>query len=96
MPTFDASQATYNEPVQNRLGDFGVSFPVGNCVFITSSDTVVESTTITEDQIAGTAGANNIKAGSGDLGLALFRRGLTYTITSGEQTLLDAAGYTTS
>jgi hypothetical protein len=95
MPTLDTSctALTYEQPVDNRLGDFGVAFPVGLVLYITTSSTVLVTTAITDDQMKGTAGANNIDAGSGDNGLALFRRGKTYTITAGEQTLIDAAGY---
>lgn len=35
-------------------------------------------------------------AGSGDDGRAVFQGGITYTITAGEDTILKAAGYTTS
>lgn len=35
-----------------------------------------------------------MKAGSGDYGKALFRRGKTYTITAGEALLITTAGYT--
>ena len=33
-------------------------------------------------------------AGSGEGGKAWFRGGITYTVTSAEQTILEAAGYT--
>ncbi len=96
MPTFDSSQAVYTQPLDNRLGDYNVTFEVGNVVYITTSNTVVETSSITDAQTKGTASVNNPAAGSGDFGLAIFRRGKTYTITAGEQTLLDAAGYTTT
>lgn len=35
-------------------------------------------------------------AGSGENGKAWFRGGITYTITAGEDTILQAAGYTTT
>lgn len=97
MATFDASQATYNQPIAGRLGQHGVSFPRGNVVIITDDDdTVLELSALTDEQTKGTASANNPKAGSGDFGLAIFRRGITYTITAGESTILDDAGYTVS
>jgi hypothetical protein len=37
---------------------------------------------------------NNADAGSGENGLAVFRGGVTYTVTAGEDTILTAAGYT--
>jgi predicted RNA-binding protein YlqC (UPF0109 family) len=83
------SDLTYEQPINNRLGDFGIRFPVGKVLWIADADDAVTvSTTVTEDQIA-----SEIKAGSGDFGLALFRRGKTYTITAGEKTIIDAAGY---
>ncbi len=98
MPTFDTSQAlaVYEQPIDNRLGEYGVAFPVGKVVYITTSNTVVTSSALHNDQTKATASVNNPGVGSGDFGLAIFRRGKTYTITSGEQTLLDAAGFTTS
>jgi hypothetical protein len=89
MATF--TPPTRNEPIQNRLGQFGVSFPVGKVVYILDDDdSVVETESFVDpDTVA------LMKAGSGDLGKALFRRGITYTITAGEQTILDDAGYTT-
>ncbi len=92
MPSFDASQsaATYEQPIENRLGDYGVAFPVGYVVWIRDSDdevftvaTITDPTTI-----------NAAKAGSGDFGKAIFRRGKTYTVTASEDTLLTAAGFT--
>lgn len=72
-----------------------MSFPVGKVVYILDADdTVIE----TESFVDGSGDGNSLdlmKAGSGDFGKALFRRGKTYTITAGEQTILDAAGYTT-
>lgn len=91
MPSLDmsCSALVYQQPIDNRLGDYGVEFPVGKVLWIRASDdAVIVSTTVTEDQIA-----SEIKTGSGDFGLALFRRGKTYTITAGEKTIIDAAGY---
>lgn len=96
MATFDTSQAVTQIPVENRLGQFGVQFPRGKVVWIDTDDTVYESQQITEDQINATNGVTGAKDGSGDFGKAIFRRGKTYTITAGEDTLLSAAGYTTS
>lgn len=95
MPSFTAP--TYEQPVDNPLGKHGVAFPVGLVVYIDTGDNVHETTSIMGkfDEHVSPDGLG-IKAGSGDAGLAIFRRGVTYTITAGEQTLLDAAGYTTS
>lgn len=92
MATF--TPPTYNQPIQNRLGDHGVSFPVGKIVYICTNDDVFETTLV-----QGTFDAHlcpdghALASGSGDGGYALFRRGLTYTVTAGEDTLLTAAGY---
>lgn len=90
MATLDmsCSALTYNQPIDNRLGDYGVAFPVGKVLWIDGSDNVYVVTAMTQDQIDSDAAA-----GSGDFGKAIFRRGKTYTITAGEKTLIDAAGY---
>jgi hypothetical protein len=41
-----------------------------------------------------TASYTGADAGSGDAGLAVFTGGITYTVTSAEETILLAAGYT--
>lgn len=95
MATLDCtcSDLIYDEPVQNRLGQFGIEFVVGKVLWIDTSDNVYVTTTITEDQINSTNGVTGAASGSGDFGKAIFRRGKTYTITAGEKTLIDAAGY---
>lgn len=45
-------------------------------------------TTVTTDQEA------SADAGSGDAGKAYFTAGRTYTVTAGEKTILETAGYT--
>ena len=81
---------TYEQPVKNRLGEYGISFPVGKIVWIRASDdAVLEVTAIVDpDDI------NAAKVGTGDFGKAIFRRGIPYSVSAGEQTLLTAAGYT--
>jgi hypothetical protein len=59
-----------------------------------ADDSVVETETFVDGNGLGNT-LDLIKAGSGDFGKALFRRGQTYTITAGEETILDAAGYDT-
>jgi hypothetical protein len=88
MPTF--TPPTYEQPVNNRLGQHGVAFPVGKVVWIRASDDEVIETTLIVDP----TDIDAAKAGSGDFGKAIFRRGKTYTVTAGEETLLLAAGYT--
>jgi len=65
--------------------------PIGYHVLIESS--VVSAspglTSITTEDV------DDADSGSGEGGKAWFRGGLTYTITAGEKTILDAAGYTT-
>lgn len=90
MPSF--TPPTREEPVKNRLGDFGVTFSVGKVVYILASDDSVIET----DSFVDPDDVLLMKAGSGDFGKALFRRGLTYTITSGEESILQGAGYTTA
>lgn len=90
MATLNTSCAllTYEQPFDNELGRHGVAFPVGLVLWIDGSNVVSVVHSMTSDQIK-----NDAKAGSGDFGKAIFRRGLTYTITAGEKTIIDAAGY---
>lgn len=90
MPTFTAP--TRSEPIDNALGRHGVSFPVGLVVYILEEDDVVVETETFEDPTT----VALMKDGSGDFGKALFRRGITYTVTTEEETILDNAGYTVS
>ena len=64
--------------------------PVGYSVLITSGTATTSPGVVspTADQIAAA------DAGSGEGGLAWFRGGITYTVTSAEGTALTAAGYT--
>lgn len=86
---------TYNQPINNRLGQHGVSFPVGKVVYICTDSEAHETTLIMGDFSSQVCSHGvGIATGSGDNGLALFRRGKTYTVTSGEETILTNAGYT--
>ena len=83
---------TYEQPIDNRLGEYGISFPVSLQVVIDGDDNVTP--------FPGAEGLRDpddmfdvAKDGSGDNGKAVFRQGRTYVITEGEKTLLDAAGY---
>lgn len=88
MPTF--TPPTYNQPVDNVLGKHGISFPVGKIVLILDADdSVREATLIVDPDDILTA-----KDGSGDFGKAIFRRGITYSVSASEETILEAAGYT--
>ena len=92
MPSF--TPPTRDEPLQNRLGEYGVSFPVGKVVYILDAD---DSVVETETFVDGTGDGNTLdlmKAGSGDFGKALFRRGKTYEVSASEETILTNAGYT--
>ena len=81
---------TYDMIYKNELGKFGLSWPIGKAVYILDADdSVVETSSFVDP-----TDVNLMKAGSGDFGKALFRRGITYTITAGEETILVAAGYT--
>lgn len=95
MPEFTAP--TYEQPVDNPLGKHGVAFTVGLVIYIDTGDNVHETTSIIgkfSEHVS--PDGLGIKAGSGDNGLAIFRRGRTYEVTAGEETLLTAAGYTVS
>jgi hypothetical protein len=83
---------TWDMPYDSPLGRHGLSFPVSFTVIINGDD---EATAypgavglVDPDGIYDVA-----KAGSGEQGLAVFRFGKTYTITAGEETILNAAGY---
>lgn len=93
MPTF--TPPTYDQPVDNVLGKWGISFPVSYAVVINASDEVTPYPGATgladPDQLSAVA-----KAGSGDGGYAIFRQGRTYTITTEEKDLLEGAGYDVS
>ena len=68
------------------------TFPVGRSVLITGGvATTFPGTTAptTQDILAA-------DSGSGEEGRAAFLGGRTYTITAGEETILNAAGYSTS
>jgi hypothetical protein len=73
------------------LWRYYVGIPTGYSVLITSgaASTFPGILNPTTDQI------NGADSGSGDNGKAAFIGGRTYTITAGEKTILDAAGYTT-
>ena len=71
---------------------YGGVIPVGYVVIITSG-----SVTTAPGKISATADEwAAADSGSGEGGKAIFRGGISYTITSAEQTILDNAGYTTT
>lgn len=69
---------------------YGSPIPVGYTVLITSgvASTYPGLVSPSTDQIAAA------DAGSGEEGLAYFRGGIEYTITSAEDAILTSAGYT--
>ena len=89
-PTFDTTQVNYELSIDNRLGEYGIAFPRCKVVWIAASDDAVNEVFSIRDP----EDIDLAKAGSGDFGKAIFRRGLTYTVTSAEQTIHVAAGYT--
>ncbi len=91
MPLFDTSGITYEEPISNRLGDYGVSYTVGKIVWIAAADNAVNEVFSIKDP----TDIDLAKVGSGDFGKAIFRRGRVYTITDAEEFILAQAGYTT-
>ena len=68
---------------------YGTPIKVGYSVLITdgTATTAPGRVSPTADDIAGA------DTGSGEGGLAWFRGGISYTITSAEETILTAAGY---
>jgi hypothetical protein len=64
---------------------------VGNVVWIAAADDAVTETAWIHDP----EDINLAKDGTGDFGKAIFRRGITYTISASEDTILQGAGYTT-
>jgi len=90
MATFTVP--TYDVPLSGRLGQLGFSFPRSFMVVIDTGDGVTTfpgtEGLVDPDDIFDVAAD-----GSGDNGKAVFRAGRTYTITAGENTLLDSAGY---
>jgi len=85
---------------------FGSPIPVGYVVLIRSSVASTYPGLKSPNymtQITGNAEYSNAEAsytacdsGSGEGGLAYFRGGIEYTITAAEDTIIKAAGYTTS
>ena len=68
---------------------YGVPIATGYSVLITSG-----TATTAPGKISPTAGEiAAADSGSGEGGLAWFRGGIAYTITSAEETILNAAGY---
>jgi len=66
------------------------SFPVGYTVIITDG----VASALPGRTVPTTAELAAADAGSGDGGKAVFSNGVTYTVTAGEQTILETAGYT--
>ena len=95
MPTFDTTQVNYEIPIDNRLGDFGVSFDVGKVVWIASADNTVNEVFSIKDPTDINL-AKVLDAGTeGEFGKCIFRRGKTYNVSSAIQFILEQAGYTT-
>ncbi len=102
MPTFTPD--TYGQKINDEDGGgshdkkfsmwrhYGTPIQVGYVVHITSgaANTAPGATMIDTDTEKGA------DSGSGEDGRAVFKNGSTYTITSAEETILNAAGYTTS
>ena len=95
------------EPARYSLWrHYGTPIQTGYVVLIRSGAANASPGTVTPNsmtQITGNAEVPNATAnytaaddGSGEGGLAYFRGGIQYTITAAEDTILKAAGYTTS
>ena len=100
MPTFATptyTQAITGEEEHNlskkhasMWRHYGGVIPVGYVVLITSG-TATPTPGRVSPSVDDIKGADT---GSGDDGRAVFSRGATYTVTAGEQTILETAGYT--
>jgi len=100
MPTFTPPTRTERIPpdrIEQRFGGraglfrhYGQPIAVGYSVLITSGVASASPGVVSPDvnQLAAT------DAGSGEDGKAWFTGGKTYTVTSAEQTILEAAGHT--
>lgn len=84
--TYPYTAPTRNEPVRNRLGDYGVSFPVGQVIIITDGEARVTEALTDPDHIMAA------DDGTGDFGKSIFRRGRTYSVNETEKDILVAAG----
>lgn len=69
---------------------YNTPIPVGYSVLITSGTATPSPGTVSPT----TTNIQNADAGSGEGGKAWFRGGITYNVTSAEETILEAAGYT--
>ena len=89
-PTYFVPRSAKGDP-RHELWKHYDGIGTGYAVLITSgaASTFPGLATPAQDAI------NAADAGSGEGGLAYFAGARTYTITSGEKTILDAAGYTT-
>lgn len=97
MPTFTPptyEQGFLAEPGSNQAQGLmrHYDFNVGYSVLITGGT----ATPYPGRTVPSTDDINAADPGSGIGGRAAFLGGRTYTITSGEETILQAAGYTTS
>ena len=107
MATF--TPETYNLPIQSRprnagfWAHYGAAIPTAYTVIITDGVATASPGMVHPDNhdIVGNADVPNAVAsytgadsGSGNAGLAVFTGGHTYTVTSAEVTILEAAGYT--
>lgn len=78
-------------PADNMFwANYGAPIPVGYSVLITDGEATPAPGTVSPT--AGDIAATD--AGSGEGGKAWFRGGISYTLTSAEETILTDAGYT--
>ena len=94
MPTFDMNQVTYDQPFDNELGRFGLSFPVGKVVWIAALDNKVSEVFLITDPDTIDLAKDNDAGTDGDYGKCIFRRGKTYQVSAAIEFILDQAGYT--
>ena len=89
-PTYFVRRSVKGDP-RHELWKFYDGITTGYAVLITSgvASPLPGLATPAQDAI------NAADAGSGEAGLAYFAGGRSYIITSGEKTILEAAGYTT-
>lgn len=94
MPTF--TPPTYNMPLNDEQANHVSLWRHYQGVIPTSYSVLITSgvATPTPGRVSPTAGdIADADSGSGEGGKAWFRGGIAYTVTSAEQTILEAAGY---
>lgn len=88
MTTYPFLPPSRTEPVRNRLGEYGVSFPVGQTAWIDTND----EAHLGEGFID--LASLDVRAGTGEQGKAYWRgaAATSYQVSESEKDILVAAG----